>query len=118
MFVHIWAIIPVIRNIIWATSVISPIRLNHPRVRQRPVYNSLRSSFGGFWFSATSEASKHAQGYVLEKTRLETIASPLGSTKFAKAGNLRPLLTGVILNGWICDDFENMDWPFVNILYI
>ena len=35
-YLHIWAIILVIRTIIWAARMISPITLNHPRVRQKP----------------------------------------------------------------------------------
>ena len=40
MFLHIWAIILVIRMIIWATGTLSPIILNHARVRQRPAFRS------------------------------------------------------------------------------
>ena len=40
MFLYIWAIILVIRMIIWATRMISPIILNHPRVRQKPVLDA------------------------------------------------------------------------------
>ena len=39
---HIWAIILVIRMIIWATRMISPIILNHPRVIYRPGDNPVK----------------------------------------------------------------------------
>ena len=38
MLLHIWAIILAIRMIIWATRMISPIILNHPRLMHKPVY--------------------------------------------------------------------------------
>ena len=40
LFLQIWSIIIVIRMIIWATRMISPIILNHPRVGQKPAYST------------------------------------------------------------------------------
>jgi hypothetical protein len=36
MSLYIWAIILVIATMIWATRIISPIILNHPRMRRKP----------------------------------------------------------------------------------